>query len=670
MGKKAIQAGEQTREVPSLDIRAAFQPSSINDETRTIDVVWTTGEKVLRSSFWDGDFFEELSLDPKHVRMARLTSGRSPFLADHNGRSIKAVIGVVESATLQSARIRFAKDDPEADAAWNKVRQGILPNVSVGYRVHKMEKVEDGEAKVPTFRATDWEPYEVSLVPMGADSAAHVRAAPELNSCTFITRGSPQSESKHMDEIEKAAEAKRVAEATRAAEIKTAADAAVKADRERQSGIRAAVRGVKLEDSLADKMIADGLSLADARTLVIDELAKRSDAMPTDNTVRATVTDDKSDKFNRGVSAWLYEKAGAERVGMAKERGIRGFKELEMDGGEFRGASLVDLARRYLELRGVRVPGYDKVKIFETAFNHRASGYSSTSDFSVLFENVMYKMMLAAYATEDDVWSKFCGTKEVQDFKPANFFRTGSFGVLAPLNENGEFQNKAIPDGLKASISVGTFGGMIALSRQAVINDDMGALSGIASQLGADSRRTIEDKVFTQLLLNGGLGPTFNGQYFFHSQNANLNTVATANTAAGWDADALIMGAQRDLSDNHYLNLVPTVLLVPRAKLTEAKLINTAAFAPVDNKFQMPNTARDMAKEIVSSQRLSGTRRYWFANPAQNPAIVVAFLAGQGQGPVMSSAEGWRTDGTEWKVRMDFGVNFFDPKTALTSVGA
>src|SRR5690606_27065274 len=74
------------------------------------------------------------------------------------------------------------------DAAWNKVRQGILPNVSVGYRVHKFEKVEGGDETTPVFRATDWEPHEVSLVTVGADAGAVIRSAPgaALNTCTLI----------------------------------------------------------------------------------------------------------------------------------------------------------------------------------------------------------------------------------------------------------------------------------------------------------------------------------------------------------------------------------------------------------------------------------------------------------------------------------------------------
>src|SRR5688572_8788661 len=130
------------RQVQSLTRRGSIAPSSINAARRTAEVIWSTGARVLRGFL--ERFYEELSLDPRHVQMQRLTSGAAPLLAAHDGGSLTSVIGVIESARLENghgiATVRFAKDDPAADAAWNKVEQGILRNVSVGYKVHKYEK--------------------------------------------------------------------------------------------------------------------------------------------------------------------------------------------------------------------------------------------------------------------------------------------------------------------------------------------------------------------------------------------------------------------------------------------------------------------------------------------------------------------------------------------------
>jgi hypothetical protein len=154
-------------QIPAVQTRSAtVAPKSLNAEARTVDLVWSTGARVLRGFF--DKFFEELSLDPKHVRMGRLTSGRAPVLAAHEGRDLDAVVGVVERARLDGgqgvATVRFA-DDPKSDGIFRKIAAGILRNVSVGYTIHKAEQVEAGNAAIPVYRATDWEPFEISIVP-------------------------------------------------------------------------------------------------------------------------------------------------------------------------------------------------------------------------------------------------------------------------------------------------------------------------------------------------------------------------------------------------------------------------------------------------------------------------------------------------------------------------
>jgi hypothetical protein len=76
----------EKRNVPPLSMRASLQPSSVNEDRRTVDVVWTTGARVLRG-YYDR-FWEELSLDPAHVRMDRLNGG-APFLSDHDGSRVR-----------------------------------------------------------------------------------------------------------------------------------------------------------------------------------------------------------------------------------------------------------------------------------------------------------------------------------------------------------------------------------------------------------------------------------------------------------------------------------------------------------------------------------------------------------------------------------------------------
>src|SRR3990172_3777808 len=165
---------------------ATFQPETFNAETRSVDVVFTTGAQVRRFSFFSGDFIEELSTKREHVRLDRLNKG-APLLDSHNGHGVRNVLGVIEKAKMVDgegrATIRFSKR-ADIDPILADVKDGILRNISVGYMVHRAEEAGEVDG-VKVIRAIDWEPAELSLVSVPADSGAQVRGGENINSCEF-----------------------------------------------------------------------------------------------------------------------------------------------------------------------------------------------------------------------------------------------------------------------------------------------------------------------------------------------------------------------------------------------------------------------------------------------------------------------------------------------------
>ena len=163
---------------PQLQIRAAL--GTVNDEERTVETVFSTGSSVERYDWGTGKYIERLSLDSKSIRWDRLNSG-APVLNTHSSWSLRDVLGVVVEKSAKSdgkeatATLRFAEGNEDADDAWNKIRQGILKNVSVGYRVHEYNEKTGKDGALPIRTAVDWEPYEISVVPMGADPGAQLR---------------------------------------------------------------------------------------------------------------------------------------------------------------------------------------------------------------------------------------------------------------------------------------------------------------------------------------------------------------------------------------------------------------------------------------------------------------------------------------------------------------
>jgi hypothetical protein len=159
-----------------LQTRAMFAPETINVEERTAELVWSTGAQVKRASWSRGDYIEELSMAPGAVRMERLNKG-APLLDAHDSFSLRSQIGVVQRAWLNGnegrALVKFSRRD-DVETIFQDVIDGIYRNVSVGYKVHQTERDETGA--MPVERAVDWEPYELSLVPIPADAGAQVRS--------------------------------------------------------------------------------------------------------------------------------------------------------------------------------------------------------------------------------------------------------------------------------------------------------------------------------------------------------------------------------------------------------------------------------------------------------------------------------------------------------------
>ena len=175
------------RMVRDAEVRAA----SFNEGQNTVDVIWTTGATVRRVSWMDGEFDEELVVDARSVRLDRLNSG-APFLDTHSRFALENVLGSVvrSSARLEGgkgyATIKLSTADDARDRV-ARIIEGTVSNVSVGYRIHAVEKKErDGQ--VALHRVIDWEPWEISAVPVPADPGSSIRSGADdaLYSCRVM----------------------------------------------------------------------------------------------------------------------------------------------------------------------------------------------------------------------------------------------------------------------------------------------------------------------------------------------------------------------------------------------------------------------------------------------------------------------------------------------------
>lgn len=414
-----------------------------------------------------------------------------------------------------------------------------------------------------------------------------------------------------------------------------------------------AVPGVQ---ALKDEVLADtSLTVEQASARLLAEIGKNNaPANPQNAFARVQTVSDETDKQREAVVSAMLARAGVAQDAKARAA---------LASNPFRGHKLLDVARASLARIGRSTDGMTQMDIVAAAFTQGGS------DFPVLLENTMHKALLGAYATAALTWNRFCAVGSVSDFRAHNRYRLGSFGNLDSINELGEYINKSIPDGEKASIQAGTKGNIINISRQAVINDDLGAFVGLSDMLGRAAARTIEADVYALLALNGGLGPAMaDGKTLFHADHGNVGTGA-AISVASIDADRVLMAGQKDISGNDYLDLRPSVLLVPTGLGGTARVINGAQYDPdTANKMQRPNMVNGLYSDIVDTPRLSGTRRYSFADATTAPVLEVAFLDGNQQ-PFLEVKDGFDVDGARYKVRLDYGVGAVDFRGAVTNAG-
>lgn len=711
----AFRTRNQTIKVAQLTTRA--EVGTVDEKARTVDVMFSSGERVLRSNFFGDRSYEELSMDPAHVRMGRLSSGAAPFLKQHS-QHVDDVIGVVQSAKIENgkgtATIRFARaeDDPEADKIFRKMKDGIIRNVSVGYKTHRAEQINKGErAATPIFKVVDWEPAEISAVGIGAEAGATTRNDdPKLfNPCVFVTREGEDVTEEEKKALELAQQklaaekdelTKRALELdSQKAEIKTQKDALAK--RERDAGIKSAVARAKLGDAFEKRMLDSDKSLLEVREMVLDEVARASDKDAIGSQIvpgtGTKIGEEDRDKWLKGASQAILARSGglaaiAATIASHKERNHKHQNpdfmafaakfDANDNGGEFRSMSFTDLARESMERHGVKVRGLSAMDLMERAllYTRDNAGQQTSSDFSVALENVMHKQMVGEYARQSDSWRRFCGVDSVPDFRDSNRYRLGSFGTLDLIGESGEYKHKQIPDAVKQVINTETYGNKISVSRKALVNDDMGAVMASAQRFGRMVALSIEKGVYTLLAENDGLGPTvtYNGATHALMDAAWLNISAgSALSVTGIEADRVLMAEQLDISGNEILDLAPNVMLLPTSLEGEAKVINRNATDPTivaGNPTNRVNMVAGLFRDIVGSSRLAlngsthaTTRRYLFSD--QTPALLVVFLNGV-QVPLMDSRPGWDIDGIEWKVRHDFKPQGFDPKGVVTNQGA
>ena len=616
-----------------LQTRAQFIPSSVDTDSRSVEVTWTTGAPVLRRNV-GGSYYEELSLGDA-VNMERLNNG-APLLNSHKAADLSDIVGVVERAWTDEkegrAVVRFS-DRAEVEPIWRDVQQGIIRNISVGYSVDEFERVEaKREGEPHTLRATSWTPMELSLVPVPADFSATVRELETVQEPTE-TKEPTMDETR---EMEQAAPVEAVASAPDNTQV---IEAAVKAERARAADIRTAVRAAGLEDSVAESMISDGVEVDAARKAVLDQLATRQAATPTVQHI--SVTEDASDKRAACLEAALEARVGlGEWTDAARSE---------------RSSTMLDMAKESLGRTGANITGLSKSELAYRAMH-------STSDFPLLLSNIARKSLMAGYEAEQQTWRPLSRQRNLPDFRPVYEVQVNGQFLPEELAEGGEYKTATVSEA-QTSWSLKSYAKKIRVTRNLVINDDLDFLGRIPQMIGRGYSLFESNQMWANLTGNPTMGE--DSKALFHSDHDNSGTGAIS-VAALSDARFALRN-QSDPAGNR-VNLRARYMVIPTALETDAEQF-LAPFTPAQTSDVNPFSGK---LQIIAEPRLddaSSSVYYVTADPAQVDMMVYGYLAGEA-GPQVTTVDERDPDGITILSRIDFGCAVLNHRGFYKSTGA
>ena len=596
--------------VTLLTRRADLAPASANRDDRTVEVIWSTGAPVRRRDM-AGQYVERLSLAPEAVDLSRLQG--ASVLDAHRQSAVRDVLGSVQSAAVDGKRgtalIRFSSR-PEVEPLWQDVLSGILRHVSVGYSVEEWAEATENGARVLT--AVRWTPHEISLVPTPADPGARIRMETQM---TDITIAPAPSETQTRATI--------------------------------NTEIRSIARIAGLDQTWIDVQIDAAADADTARRAAFEALATRSAPTIRTEQVRVEMGESQDDPALR-----------ARQMGEALYARINPRHDLSEPARRYAYATPVDMAKELLTLRGESTMALSPASLVTRALH-------TTSDFPIILGNTVGRVLRDAYQAAPSGIRRLGRQTSARDFRSVNKIMLGEAPLLEKLNEHGEIKAGTMAEAREA-YKIETWAKKIGITRQVLVNDDLGAFSDLARRMGQGAAETEARILVTLLEANSGNGPTLSDtKALFHVDHGNKAGAGAVISDATLSAARLALRTQKGI-DGRIIRVTPKNLLVPPALETVAeKWLATIA----------PATAADVnpfsgAMSLVVEPRLSSaTRWYVTADPSEIDGLEFAYLSGN-EGPQVESRSGWDVDGVEIRVILDFGAGFIDHRGWFQNAGA
>lgn len=635
--------------------RLATNAASYDAKARTVEGIFAAGSKVKRCG-WT----ETLNMDPAKVDLSRVAAGQCKLLDSHNAYGIDAVLGVVESARIEDGQligvVRFAETDAGRKAE-GMVERGELTGFSIGYSIKRWLRISEDDSGVEEWSADEWALLEVSLVSVPADPAATVRAA----------AGSITTPENEEDDMHRSAQA---AAAAAPEETKTVAPPApatrgaeppAPAASEQRAASMSAADGLRLlrraefygHRDIAERMIGEGA----AEDAIMEAVRAAATAAPSPEHAiggpRASITRDEQETRARGL-----EEAMTELLGGAKAKPDGAARQF-MDARD-----IVDLAYDYLGRSGRYPRSFaDREALLDQTLNR--AGMHSTSDFPILLENALNRALRARYEVAPATYRALAQQRAYMDFRDHISVRDGDFPQLREVRETGEIVGGTFTES-KERTSVKAYAIQVSLSRQLLVNDNLGAINRVLNSRATAVARFEEEAFYAMMLSASGAGPTL-----LETTRAVFNTTDKTLAASGAAISNASLGLARaamrgqKTKDGTFINITPSILLVGPDKETEAQGVLAPLYAATAGNVPI---FQNLLRLVVSAQ-ITGNAWYVFADPAAGANFEWGLLEGYAA-PRFRIDEPFGRQGMSVSLEHDFGCGAIDFRFGYRNAGA
>lgn len=407
---------------------------------------------------------------------------------------------------------------------------------------------------------------------------------------------------------------------------------------------RATAFGLTPTDALAVIGDASVRTVEAATDKLQDILAKRA---PSRQDPHVRISQDEGDTLRRSVESAILLRANPRAFAADAP-------EIEL-ARNFRGMSLLEIGREFLsEAHGVRLRGLSRMEQAGACLGllHQRAGMMSSSDFAHLLSNVVSKRLRDTYKQSVQTWRPFCRQNNAPDFKERAIVQLNGMPDLLKVREGQEYSYAKLGDAVE-KYAIATYGRIIPITRQTLINDDLGAFDRLPTLFGRAAAEFESDTVWGIIIQNRLMG---DGVVLFHEDHGNLAEAGGDPSEATVEAGDIAMGEQKDGAGKP-MNLTPKFLAVSRKHKVKAQKLLTSVQATQTGDVNVYQNSMDLIVEDRLHKALPADKSPWLliGDPAQWDTIEYAYLEGE-EGLYTEERVGFNVDGIEIKGRLDFGA--------------